>query len=539
MSAPSNQSAALVAIGTGREAPTVDARIIGAKAAGLARLAAGGLRVPPLFVVPTGYTSSVLACGGRLPPGLDDAVEQALAELESAAGARFGDARSPLLVSVRSGAPVSMPGMMETLLNVGLTEATLPGLIRRTGNPKLAWDAYRRLVAGFGEVVARIPHQEFEAEAARIAGATDPRLLDFDKLRQLARAFGQIYARRTGREFPQDARVQLRQAIAAVYASWRSTKALHYRRTHDIADGLGTAVAVQAMVFGNSGGVSGAGVGFTRNPVTGERALWVDFLFDAQGEDVVSGRRRAHGHAQLAQAAPVLWQELQGAAGTLERLFLDMQDFEFTVQEGRLYLLQSRAGKRSARAAVQIALDMVDEGLIARDVARSRLASIDPEALAVQRVVADDGGGIEPAASAVSAAAGVVCGQIVLDEAQARERSGQGGTVILVRRDAETEDIAALQLAAGMLTERGARTSHAAVVARDLHKVCLVGCDALSIDPAARRIRLGKVELNEGDLISIDGNEGRVYAGQVRTRTERPRELLQRLAGLREGSAAV
>ena len=523
----------LVAIGVGRDPQTVDARQIGAKAAALARLASGGLRVPPLFVVPTGYTGAVLAAGGRLPPELDEAVDRALAELEAASGARLGDPRTPLLVSVRSGAPVSMPGMMETLLNVGLTEATLPGLIRRTGNPKLAWDAYRRLLAGFGEIVARIPREEFEAPEARIAGASDARWLDFDQLRELARGFAQIYARRTGHDFPQDARAQLRQAIAAVYASCRSPKAQQYRRAHDIPDDLGTAVAIQAMVFGNSGGLSGAGVGFTRNPVTGERAPWVDFLFDAQGEDVVSGRCRAHGHEQLASAAPALWEELQGAGATLERLFLDMQDFEFTVQEGRLYFLQSRAGKRGARAAARIALDMVDEGLISREAALGRLESIEQDALSVQRVVAEHGEQIEPAASAASAGAGVASGEIALDEAQARKRSGEGASVILVRRDAETEDIAALRVAAGILTERGARTSHAAVVARQLEKVCLVGCEALSIDPAARTIRLGSAQLSEGDVISLDGNEGRVYIGRVRTRAERPRELLQRLARLR------
>jgi pyruvate,orthophosphate dikinase len=533
------RGASLVAIGVGRDPATVDAGAIGAKAAGLARLAAGGLQVPPLFVVPAAFTSQVLAGDGRLPAALGHALDAALSELEQAAGARFGDARCPLLVSVRSGAPVSMPGMMDTLLNIGLTETTLAGLIRRTGNPKLAWDAYRRLVAGFGEIVARVPREEFEAEAARIGGPADPRLMDFEQLRELARRFTQVYARHAGREFPQDAREQLRQAVGAVYASWRSPRAEQYRRTHGIADDLGTAVAVQAMVFGNGGGLSGAGVGFTRDPVTGERAPWVDFLFDAQGEDVVSGRRQAHGHAQLAAAAPALWQELVGAAGTLERLFRDMQDFEFTVQEGRLYFLQSRAGKRSPRAAARIALDMLDEGLIGRALALERVGPIDPTALAVRRVVAGDGAAVEAAAVAASASSGVASGEIALDEARARSRSDRGASVILVRRDAETDDIAALQLAAGILTARGARTSHAAVVARQLGKVCLVGCETLSIDPSARTVRLGQLDLNEGDTISIDGNEGRVYVGTVRTRAEQPLELLQRLRQLKEAAAAV
>jgi pyruvate,orthophosphate dikinase len=531
--------ARFVTIGCGRDPEAVDARRIGAKAAGLARLAAGGLRIPPLFVLPTTLTARVLAAGGHLPHEVDDAVDAALRELEAAAGARLGDPRAPLLVSVRSGAPVSMPGMMETLLNVGLTEATLPGLIRRTGNPKLAWDAYRRLVAGFGEVVAHVPKEELEAEAIRVAGSADPRFFDFDQLRTLSRGYAQVVARRSGREFPQDPRVQLRRAIAAVYASWDSPKAKSYRRAHDIPDDVGTAVAVQAMVFGNAGGLSGAGVGFTRDPVTGERSPWVDFLFDAQGEDVVSGRARAHGHAQLASAAPALWEELLAASATLERLFLDMQDFEFTVQEGRLYLLQSRHGKRSARAAVRIALDLVEEGLIGSELALQRLEGVDADSLAVRRVVAEHGERIDPVASAVSAAGGVASGEIALDEARARKRHGEGVAVILVRRDAETGDIAALQQAAGMLTARGARTSHAAVVARDLGKVCLVGCEAMAIDLAARRIRLGTLELGEGDLISIDGNEGQVYAGRVQTRAERPRELVQRLEKLRESRSSA
>lgn len=478
----------LVTIGCGRDPETVDPRRIGAKAAGLARLAAGDLRVPPLFVLPTTLTATVLAAGGHLPREADEAVDAALHALETAVGARLGDPHAPLLVSVRSGAPVSMPGMMETLLNVGLTEAMVPGLIRRTGNPKLAWDAYRRLVAGFGEVVAQVPKEELEAEAVRVAGTADPRLLDFDQSRTLARALAEVVARRSGREFPQDARVQLRRAIAAVYASWNSPKAQSYRRAHDVPDDLGTAVAVQAMVFGNAGGLSGAGVGFTRDPVTGEGAPWVDFLFDAQGEDVVSGRARAHGHQQLASAAPALWQELQAVSATLERLFLDMQDFEFTVQEGRLYLLQSRNGKRSARAAVRIALDLAEQGLIGRELALERLEDVDADSLTVRRVVAEHGERIDPIATAVSAVAGVASGEIALDEARARKRNGEGASVILVRRDAETDDIAALQQAAGVLTARGARTSHAAVVARDLGRVCLVGCEALVIDLPARRI---------------------------------------------------
>jgi phosphohistidine swiveling domain-containing protein len=330
------------------------------------------------------------------------------------------------------------------------------------------------------------------------------------------------------------------EAIEAVFASWCRPKAREYRRAHGIADQLGTAVAVQAMVFGNAGGLSGSGVGFTRDPVTGRPEPWVDFLFDVQGEDVVSGRRSAQGHRPLLQAAPALWSELREAAGAMERLFGDMQDFEFTVQQGTLYFLQARSGRRSPSAALRIALDMYDEGLIRREEALARVEAIDPDSLLVSRVAAAGDGPaeeLEAVATASSAAGGVACGEIALDENRARQRRSDGAEVILVRRDAETDDLAALQLAAGLLTARGARTSHAAVVARQLEKVCLVGCDSLSIDLPARRIRLGAVDLAEGEVISIDGNQGRVYIGRVRTISERPADLMRRLQRLRASAA--
>ena len=350
---------------------------------------------------------------------------------------------------------------------------------------------------------------------------------------QLTQRLLEVYAHAAGRPFPQDPQSQLAGAIEAVLASWQSAKACAYRRLNGISDSIGTAVTVQRMVFGNSGGRSGAGVGFTRNPATGEPGLWVDFLFNAQGEDVVSGRRSARGHEELAAVLPGVWLALRNTAEQLEHAFADMQDFEFTIQEGRLFMLQTRAGKRSAQAAARIALDMLEQGLISADVARERTAGLDREALARSRIVAHDGAALVPLARAASASSGVAIGEIALDEARALARHGVGAPVLLVRRDAETADIGALEAAIGLLTQRGARTSHAAVVARQLGKVCLVGCGELQIDDVARTIRIGAATFHEGDLLTLDGNEGAIYAGAAQTEIEYPGGLLARLDSLR------
>lgn len=499
---------------------------LGFKAWNLARMAALGLPVPPAFVLGTGW------CAAPAAPGRA-CWQPALAELERLTRLRLGDVRHPLLLSVRSGAPVSMPGMMETLLNIGLTEATLPGLIRISGHPRLAWDAYRRLVSGFGEVVAGIDPQHFEADLDAIRAGADERSLDFADLRTVAARHLETYRREAGEAFPQDAWVQLEQAIAAVFASWNADKARTYRELHGLAHDMGTAVTVQGMVFGNAGGLSGAGVGFTRDPRSGEPRPWVDFLFNAQGEDVVSGRRSALGHEQLAAVAPQVWEALLQATDLLERVFGDMQDFEFTVQDGRLYLLQTRDGKRTPLAAARIALDLWAERRISTHLARARTAGLDAKSLAQRRIgTAADGAELVALAHAPSAASGVASGEIVLDEARARERSNAGAAVVLVRHDAETRDIGALDLADGLLTQRGARTSHAAVVARQLGKVCLVGCEALRIDNAARSISLGGTTLREGDFLTLDGNEGAIYAGRTRIVEAVPTELVERLAAL-------
>jgi pyruvate,orthophosphate dikinase len=506
---------------------TVTPAALGFKAYNLARMAALGLNVPSAFVIGTGFCAHPDEVSPRL-------WRDALAQLERATRVRLGDPRHPLLVSVRSGAPVSMPGMMETLLNIGLTDATLPGFVRLSGNPRLAWDAYRRLVAGFGEVVAGIDAGQFEADLDAVRDGEDERSLDFAALRELTRRHMQTFIREAGQPFPQDAGQQLAQAIGAVFHSWSSDKAITYRKMHGLSDEMGTAVTVQRMVFGNAGGLSGAGVGFTRNPSTGEPSPWVDFLFNAQGEDVVSGRRTAQGHDQLAAVEPALWEELVRATHALERHFGDMQDFEFTVEDRVLFLLQTRNGKRTPRAAARIALDLLGEGVIDAATARERTQGLDAQSLALRTVASQDGAALAPIATAASASSGVACGEIVFDENAARARKQAGASVILVRRDAETRDIAALELADGLLTGRGARTSHAAVVARQLGKVCLVGCEAMTVDEAAATLTIASVTYPQGATLTLDGNSGNVYAGEAAVRWDVPQELLARLDALRQ-----
>ena len=514
----------------GRHARTKAGReSMGSKAYNLLRMAAIGLRVPPALVIGTHYTQAPDDC--LLP-----AFSVGVPALEEATGLVLGDPRRPLIVSVRSGAPVSMPGMMETLLNIGLCDATLPGLLRQTGNPRMVWDAYRRLVASYAEVVAGVDPALFEQEIARVAQGRDERLLDFNELRDLTRSFQAIYQQQVGEPFPQSAAAQLGAAIRAVFASWHAEKAVSYRKINHIDDQMGTAVTVQQMVFGNSGGHSGAGVGFTRDPMSGQPAPWVDFLVNAQGEDVVSGRRNAHGHEALAEIAPDAWRQLQEGAQALEHEFKDMQDFEFTVQDGVLHWLQTRAGKRTPLASVRIALDLLAEGVIDEDTALERTQNIAVESLGTLQLVAQ--GEVAQAAQALARATpacpGVVSGEIALDGARAAARAAAGVPVVLVRQDAETADIDALGHALGLLTQRGARTSHAAVVARQLGKVCLVGCGDLHIDPASRSIQLGAKTLSEGDVISLDGNAGQIFAGAVAAVLVPDEPLQQRLLQLRK-----
>lgn len=532
---PSDLSLYLIGCGSpttqAETAPTASAQTMGFKAWNLLRMAQMGLTVPPAFVIPTAACHSEAS---RATATQASTWMPGLKALQTRCGTVLGDTRRPLLLSVRSGAPVSMPGMMETLLNIGLCDATVHGLVRQTGNPRLVWDAYRRLIATYGEVVAGLDAALFEQDLHDLAAGRDERDLDFTELRELTRRYLATYARAHGQPFPQDPTQQLADAIGAVLASWQSEKAVAYRRLHELPDDLGTAVTVQAMVFGNAGGRSGAGVGFTRDPATGEPHLWVDFLFNAQGEDVVSGRRSAHGHDELATVLPATWDALCTATAQLERTLGDMQDFEFTVQDGQLYMLQTRHGKRTPQAAARIALDLWAEGLISQDEARQRTATLQAADLRQVRVVATDGEPLTPLGQGATACNGVATGEIALDAARAQARHASGAAVILVRRDAETCDMAALEHAQGLLTARGARTSHAAVVARQMGKVCLVGCSTLHIDDSARTVQLGERTFQEGDVLTLDGNDGSIYAGAAHTVEVDDDALLTRLQQLRQ-----
>lgn len=532
MSRAAHWPAQIYLVATGQcVAADASAATMGAKAWHLLQMTELGLPVPPALVIGTRYTQHPSQCESAV-------FRTGLPELERITGQVLGDARRPLIVSVRSGAPVSMPGMMETLLNIGLSDHTLPGLLRQTGNPRLVWDAYRRLVSGYGEVVAGLPPALFEQALRRTTGNRDEHELDFSELRQLTRDFLALYREHARSVFPQDAHEQLRGAIHAVFASWRADKAAQYRRINGIDESIGTAVTVQRMVFGNAGNRSGSGVGFTRDPATGAPGLWVDYLPNAQGEDVVSGRRNAQGHARLEVLAPAAWRRLQAVAGTLERVFGDMQDFEFTVENAELFLLQTRAGKRTPAAAVRIALDLFDEGLIDAAEALSRCGEVTEEQLVLQRIAAGtEGADAVPLARAVAAGPGIAVGEIALDPQRAIARAKDGAAVVLVRAEAETEDIAALAVCAGVLTARGARTSHAAVVARQLGKVCLVGCDELVIDGDSAILKLGAMTLREGETIALDGNAGRIFSGAVTVVREPDAELIRRLRVLRDAGA--
>lgn len=503
----------------GAELPTIAA--VGNKACNLMRLAARGLPVPPGLVLDTHLCKAFHDRKDRALEDLREPLAARLGELERITGRCFGDMRRPLLLSVRSGGAVSMPGMMETVLNIGLNDRTVEGLVRLTGNPRLALDSYRRLIAQYGETVAGIAPALFARAVEELVdaqGLAGPQLLDTDGLVELLTCFRALYQQETGEAFPQDPRTQLHEAIKAVLHSWKSERAKAYRKRHGIPEWPGTAVLLQTMVFGNGGSRSGSGVGFTRDPATGENRLYIDFLANAQGEDVVSGRRNARGATLLETQLPAVHEQIAQVCQQLEAEFEDMQDFEFTIENGVLFLLQTRAGKRTPLAAVRIAIDLVEEGIVAPARALQLLEGIDLAALAFTAFdIPED---LLPAAVAVAASAGVAKGRAVFDPQRLPGFLRRGEPVILVRPDTSTDDIEALSKAGGLLTATGARTSHAAVVARQMGKVCLVGCEQLAIDADGRKARLGAQSFAEGDLIALDGNSGAIYLADLPIRTE-------------------
>jgi pyruvate,orthophosphate dikinase len=512
------------------EGPPADGALmaVGGKAFNLLKLAAMGFPVPPGFVLPTSMCAGWIADG---PPDADAfraLIGAPLDRLERAAGAGFGDAKRPLLVSVRSGAPASMPGMLDTVLDIGLTRATTPGLVAQTGNPRMAWDCYLRLIESYAATVHGLTAAAFadaNAKAMAQTGAASPAELDTLALRDLVEHYLDAFERATGDAFPDDPFEQLLNAVSAVFRSWDSQRAKSYRRINKL-DGLpGTAVTVQRMVYGNAGPKSGAGVGFTRDPATGDKQLYLDFAFDAQGEDVVSGRRRLTPAGELARVLPEVKHALERIAAKLEQVFRDAQDFEFTVEEGALFLLQTREAKRSAWARLKIAVDLVHEGLIDPAEALRRLDGLDLSTLTRRRVV--DGLG-EAIAQGVPAGIGVASGTIALTIEAARARAAEGQSVILVRNDIATDDIDGIASAEGVLTARGGRTSHAAVVARELGKVAIVGCHALRIAPNEKSCTIAGHAFEDGARITLDGETGRIYAGGVEVTEEQPlKELAQ------------
>jgi pyruvate, orthophosphate dikinase len=490
--------------------------LLGGKGAGLAEMTAIGLPVPAGFTVTTAACREYLRGSGGLPEGLGEEIDEAVRRLEQTTGKRFGDPSDPLLVSVRSGAAVSMPGMMDTILNLGLNDEAVEGLARATENERFAYDAYRRLVQMYGDVVDGVDASRFEDELGALKqdrGVSDDVELDADDLRELVGRFREIYREATGRDFPADAREQLERAVQAVFESWNTPRAQVYRRANGIPDDLGTAVNVVQMVFGNKGDDSGTGVAFTRDPSTGAQGIWGEFLVNAQGEDVVAGIRTPQPIAEMeARFGPTFGRLLETMA-RLEEHYREMQDIEFTVEEGTLYILQTRTGQRTAVAALRIAVEMVGEGLLSQEEA---VARIDPGQLdQLLHPTIDPAAEYEVAGKGLNASPGAATGRIVLDADRAEEQGKAGEAVILVRAETTPDDIHGIIEARGVLTAQGGMTSHAAVVARGMGKPCVAGCEALSIDMGARRIRLGDRELDEAEVITIDGGRGEVIVGEV------------------------
>jgi len=489
--------------------------LLGGKGIGLAEMTQLGVPVPAGFTITTDACRAY-AHDHQVPEGLDEEIGEHIARLEEKTGRRFGDTEDPLLVSVRSGAAISMPGMMDTILNLGLNDDAVAGLTRTTGNPRFARDSYRRLIQMYGEVVDGIDGDRFEhalADLKRERGVQQDVDLTGDDLGDLVETFKNIYRQETDDEFPQDAREQLRRAVLAVFESWGNPRAQVYRHTYGIPDDLGTAVNVVQMVFGNKGERSATGVCFTRDPSTGEPGVYGEYLVNAQGEDVVAGIRTPQPVEEMSKRLPEAYEQLLETMTRLEQHYRDMQDIEFTVEDERLYLLQTRSGKRTAVAAIKSAVDMTSEGLISREEA---IARIDPDQLdQLLHPMLDPNADIDVAARGLNASPGAACGKIVLDADTAEEHGKAGDSVILVRYETTPDDIHGLIQAKGVLTAHGGMTSHAAVVARGMGKPCVAGCEGLSIDLAARTVRIGDHQLREGDTITIDGGTGRVIVGEV------------------------
>ena len=491
--------------------------LLGGKGANLAEMSNLGIPVPPGFTISTEVCKLYYENDKRYPAGLDEQIDENLAKLEATLGAKFGDTENPLLLSVRSGAAVSMPGMMDTILNLGLNDDAIQGLIAKSKNKRFAYDAYRRFVQMFGNVVLNVDHDEFEhllEEKKKAKGVTLDTELEAPDLAALVREFKGVVRQRTGSDFPDEPRKQLDMARDAVFESSGNQRAITYRRLNDISEELGrTAVNVQAMVFGNMGGSSGTGVAFTRNPSTGANQFYGEFLMNAQGEDVVAGIRTPLPIAELRNISPQAYDELVEIGLSLEMHYRDMQDVEFTIQDGKLYMLQTRNGKRTGQAAVRIAVEMVEERLIDKKTALTRVPANDLDQLLHPSV--DPNANVEVIAQGLPASPGAAVGKVVFTALHAEELAAKGEKVILVRAETSPEDIGGMDAAEGILTARGGMTSHAAVVARGMGKCCVAGCSSLFINEAAAEFYAEGRRYAEGDFITLNGSTGDVLDGQV------------------------
>jgi pyruvate, orthophosphate dikinase len=511
----------IYAFGGGRAEGDASMRdLLGGKGAGLAEMTNAGLPVPPGFTITTEACNDYFAGGEKMPEGLWDDVLGAVRKIEEETGKGFGNADNPLLVSVRSGAKFSMPGMMDTVLNLGLNEETLQGLVRLTGNERFGWDAYRRFIQMFGRIVMGVDGHRFDEawdHAKEQAGATEDTQLDADALREVSARFREIVRQDTGREFPSDPNEQLDLAIKAVFASWFGKRARDYRDNQKIAHDLGTAVNVMTMVFGNMGDDSGTGVAFTRDPNTGEKVLFGEYLTNAQGEDVVAGIRTPLHITDMRDRMPEIYAQFEEIAGRLERHYRDMQDLEFTIERGTLYMLQTRSGKRTATAAVRIAADMVDEGIISEQEALARIEPAHVDQLLRDQFDPQAKDRADKITAGLNASPGAAVGKAVFNADRAFEMANQGEKVILVRIETSPDDFHGMAAAQGVLTARGGATSHAAVVARQIGKPCVAGCASLIIDYGARSAKVNGLGFSEGEWISLDGTTGEVFVGALPT----------------------
>ncbi|MGQ3684549.1 MAG: pyruvate, phosphate dikinase [Candidatus Loosdrechtia sp.] len=492
--------------------------LLGGKGANIAEMTNLGIPVPPGFTITTEVCDLYFKNKQRYPEGLAEEIERNLLQLEKLMGAKLGDAENPLLVSVRSGAAASMPGMMDTVLNLGLNPDAVSGIIKKTNNERFAWDAYRRFIAMFANVVMGVERHDFEEilekykKKARVKTDTE---LTAEHLKRIVEEYKTIYRKKTRESFPNDPKIQMDKAIKAVFASWNNPRAVKYRQLYDVKGLLGTAVNVQSMVFGNMGNHSATGVCFTRNPSTGENKFYGEFLINAQGEDVVAGIRTPETIEDLRKEMPEVYQELVKYKDILEHHFKDVQDIEFTIQEGRLFILQTRSGKRTARAAIKIAVDMVKEGLIDKKTAISR---IDPAQLdQLLHPTFDPRAKREVVAVGLPASPGAAMGRVVFSAEDAEKLAEKHEKVILVRQETSPEDIGGMHVSQGILTTRGGMTSHAAVVARGMGKCCVAGCGSLTVDYKKQNFKVNGKVVKKGDYISIDGSSGEVMLGQIAT----------------------